>query len=482
MKYIKKIILINFQSHKYTEIELNDKLNIIVGPSDSGKTAIMRAVKWALYNEPSGDYFIREGESEVSVTLIFSDNTKLIRYRSKSKNVYELIYSNGEKLRLEGFGTGVPEEIREAIGIYKINLDGKETNSISLGEQLEGPFLLSEKTSTRASAIGQLVGVNVIDEALREVLKDVRTLHIKKKGLEEDIDSLNAEIKTFDYLEKLKITLNNVSNIRKKLLESKKRLDILNYNYEVLKELSFEINKFEKTKERLNRLDQIDEILIILEDKHTKYWHLNNYNEKLNRVTKGIIDNESVLNKIENIDISIDIQNRLMELVKNHTRLLNINSQYNKLKSESIVLNNNIKNLSAYLNNEDKYNKLQKLNDELHRLNGYKEKYLSVKTSISKGNNYIGQFESIDIVLEKIKILEKNTELLYKLNKLSEERSIIDKEISGEVKIINKARADIRELVYKYKSILNNIEKCPLCLSEIDNDKISHILEHYIGG
>ena len=59
MRYIKKIILENFQSHKYSVIELNEELNVIVGPSDSGKSAIIRGLKWALYNEPSGDYFIR---------------------------------------------------------------------------------------------------------------------------------------------------------------------------------------------------------------------------------------------------------------------------------------------------------------------------------------------------------------------------------------------------------------------------------------
>ena len=75
MKYIKKVNLVNFQSHKDTTIEFDKGLNIIVGASDSGKTSILRGIKWALYNDPSGDYFIREGESECSVTIYFSDMT-----------------------------------------------------------------------------------------------------------------------------------------------------------------------------------------------------------------------------------------------------------------------------------------------------------------------------------------------------------------------------------------------------------------------
>ena len=166
MKYIKQVTLENFQSHKHSILEFDEKLNVIVGSSDSGKSAIIRGIKWVLYNEPYGDYFIRENENQCSVTLKFNDNTVLKRYRSKSKNQYLLIKNNGEEMIFEGFGSNIPEEIIDEISIKKIYLDSSEYNSINLGEQLESP-LLSEKSSTRASAIGRLVGVNIVDDALR---------------------------------------------------------------------------------------------------------------------------------------------------------------------------------------------------------------------------------------------------------------------------------------------------------------------------
>ncbi|MFR9297315.1 MAG: AAA family ATPase, partial [Aedoeadaptatus pacaensis] len=46
MNFIEKIILVNFQSHVYSELSLSRGVNVIVGPSDSGKTAIMRALRW----------------------------------------------------------------------------------------------------------------------------------------------------------------------------------------------------------------------------------------------------------------------------------------------------------------------------------------------------------------------------------------------------------------------------------------------------
>src|SRR5205085_9883685 len=41
-----------YQSHEDTKIAFTGGLNAIVGPSDSGKSAILRALRFVLYNEP----------------------------------------------------------------------------------------------------------------------------------------------------------------------------------------------------------------------------------------------------------------------------------------------------------------------------------------------------------------------------------------------------------------------------------------------
>lgn len=85
MKKISRIEIVNFQSHSYTDLYLSDGVNVIVGPSDSGKTAIIRAIKWVLFNEPSGSSFIKRGEEYAKVVLYFNDNTIIERGRSKKK-------------------------------------------------------------------------------------------------------------------------------------------------------------------------------------------------------------------------------------------------------------------------------------------------------------------------------------------------------------------------------------------------------------
>ena len=49
---IKSIHLRNFQRHKKLDIDLSEGVNVIVGPSDIGKTAILRALYWLRFNRP----------------------------------------------------------------------------------------------------------------------------------------------------------------------------------------------------------------------------------------------------------------------------------------------------------------------------------------------------------------------------------------------------------------------------------------------
>ena len=51
---IKSVELKNFQSHNQSRLEFCDGVNIIVGASDSGKSAILRGLFWVLYNNPNG--------------------------------------------------------------------------------------------------------------------------------------------------------------------------------------------------------------------------------------------------------------------------------------------------------------------------------------------------------------------------------------------------------------------------------------------
>ncbi len=479
MKYLRTVILKNFQSHKYSIIDFNQGLNVIVGPSDTGKSAIIRGIKWALYNEPAGDYFIREGEKECSVTLEFSDNTKITRLRSSSKNSYILNKNNGEEIKFEGFGTSVPQEIIDEVGISKILLDSSESTYINLGEQLEGPFLLSEKTSTRASAIGRLIGVNIIDDALKDTLRDLRNINVKKKHFEEMTSKIEDELKSYAYLEELSKQIYKIERTRDLIKENSIKLETLKRLFQDIRENSSSLKQTNITLERLKDIHCLESIIkdILILDKDYRYFVTKKKN--LDGLKDEIAENIDFLNKIENITRLEPIYNDIKSMQERRAYLLQIADR----------LYSNTKQLNILINIEEQLKELPRIKDIIESLEYNINKIVelinlykglsSVQRSIAVGNAYMEKLEDIDKVeniynslensLKNLRIFQDYYRNWVKLN------MNLEKEVNDMDSIENKIDLELN----KYMAMLKNIEVCPLCLSDIDGEKIQHIIEHY---
>jgi exonuclease SbcC len=88
---IERLQIKNFQCHESLKIKLDPKITAIVGPSDVGKSAILRAIRWVATNRPRGDSFIKEDADEAQVT-VWTDNGKVCR-RKGSENTYAQAHS-----------------------------------------------------------------------------------------------------------------------------------------------------------------------------------------------------------------------------------------------------------------------------------------------------------------------------------------------------------------------------------------------------
>src|SRR5690606_26788059 len=122
------------------------------------------------------------------------------------------------------------------------------------------PFLLSETTSTRANAIGRLVGVHIIDDALRDTLKDINRLKVEKKNYEETLKKLKEDLKEYDYLDKLQLISEKLTKIQKKIYEKQNKLNYLYQKLELLEKINEEKIINEKYLSKLKGLERISEI------------------------------------------------------------------------------------------------------------------------------------------------------------------------------------------------------------------------------
>lgn len=153
-----KLILKNFQAHKKRTIVFDKGITSVVGDSDVGKSAIVRALGWVATNKPNGDSFIRHGADDAIVTLEI-DGHVIVRSRGKDGNKYEL---DGKEYK--AFGNGVPREIEEILRIGATNLQ----------RQHDAPFWFSESAGVVSKELNNVINLSVIDEVLSDISSQVR--------------------------------------------------------------------------------------------------------------------------------------------------------------------------------------------------------------------------------------------------------------------------------------------------------------------
>lgn len=215
MSAIGEIEISNFQSHKHTIIEPAPagQLTVIVGPSDSGKTAILRALRWVACNEPRGADFVRVGASKARVSIITANGHKVIRERNrKDLNRYAFIHSDASSDAIyEGIGNSVPPEVQELLGIRPVAIGDMELN-LNLAEQLDGPFLgKSVSAPARAKVLGKLAGTEEVDYAAKQLGTDLFRRRQDEKNAAAEILHLEDKLKGYDYLPALKAQIDEVA-------------------------------------------------------------------------------------------------------------------------------------------------------------------------------------------------------------------------------------------------------------------------------
>jgi exonuclease SbcC len=191
---IKSLHIQNFQSHEKSKLEFDPGVNVIVGPTDSGKTAIIRALRWVAWNRPTGDS-IRSNWGGTSSVEIKTETFDIVRNKDKA-DTYTL-YQAGEAIQFKAFGTSVPEEIVRLLNIHEVNLQS----------QLDSPFLLSESPGAVAQHFNKVAKLDKIDTGLQNVQSGIRELTSDIKYKEQEITGFKEELKEYDYLEKAEIEL-----------------------------------------------------------------------------------------------------------------------------------------------------------------------------------------------------------------------------------------------------------------------------------
>jgi len=188
----------NFQSVKDLFLDLDHPIVVITGPTDEGKSAILRAIKNAAFDGVGGNFFRKETNSDgvcvVNKTMsveLKADTGSVKWLKSKTDATYII----NEDDRRENCGRVVPEEVPKALGL---------TSEASVGEnlhyrsQFDAAFLLKDRGAKDCYRfISKLMGADVVISAVNALEKNSRELAKAEKSAEAGLKDLQKGLDSY---------------------------------------------------------------------------------------------------------------------------------------------------------------------------------------------------------------------------------------------------------------------------------------------
>lgn len=172
---IRELRLQNFQKHRSRKIVFGPGLNLVVGPTDGGKSAVFRALKWVALHE-SATGLMTHGETSMKVGVLGAE-APVIRFRDSKKNGYKI-----NDQTLVAVGQNQPEEVRQILGLSEINFQA----------QHDPPFLLGMTPGQIAKEINKIVDLEAIDKILSKVKSKATGAKALVASLEPRVEAAKA--------------------------------------------------------------------------------------------------------------------------------------------------------------------------------------------------------------------------------------------------------------------------------------------------
>jgi exonuclease SbcC len=316
-RFITQVVLENFQDHEHTVIDFVNGINLVVGSSDAGKSAILRAINFVFHNNLKGESFIRHGSTECKVSVKFSDGVEVCRIKGGDTNSYILTDIDNNKHSFSKIGTSVPDEIKKQLG--QPPLDDKK-RPISYADQMSNLFLVDLSPTDLPRTLSELTGIQNLQMAAENLSKNARSYDriIKDKNdkiekLEKDLDNYSYVVKDLEAIESIEKSL---ETINKNVEKTKKARNFIISNNKI----SVEAKSVKKQIDTDKKLFELDKNFKEAEKLHTQLVNskriLKSYKtvaEEFNGLKKEIIslklfaseDNKSKIDVLSNcIDLN----------------------------------------------------------------------------------------------------------------------------------------------------------------------------------
>lgn len=308
---LKRLHIINFESHKDTVLEFSKTSNSIIGKNDRGKSSIIRAVEWIVHNFPlSPTYKPKYWKPDITHVILETYEGDVVERRKNNKiNEYIL---NGKVFT--GFGSGVPEEIQRVLNISDINCQF----------QLDPPLLLTSSHGEISRYLNKIVNLDVInttqaraEKKNKEIEKDIKIKEKEKKLYEETLFN-------FEDLCRLESLIEEGESLQLEIIRIESLLKNLKYficrKEEVLESLE-KNSSILKNKLLLGKVDGVYQAIIHIEKSTNYLYTLVNTKSKYTKkiFNAGLnISRKKFIEKAEQLQSKIKDLEYLLQKIKDY--------------------------------------------------------------------------------------------------------------------------------------------------------------------
>lgn len=478
---LNSITLENFKSHKYSHIDLNKGITLILGENGAGKSTIFEAISYAFFKDFTGkiDDVKRQSNDEMDivkemkVTIEFEiggKHYKLIRGKKSSTIARLMTLENDDFSTLCKGDTQVTDELQKIL-----ELDSKSFLNAVYIRQGDITELIEKSAAEKKEFIGKLLNIDSVQKAHDE-LKGIIDKYNDEKNKNDG--KLSEKIKIEENMEELNLNLEKNNATLNSIISE---LSIIQTTFDKLKE-DMKISDDNKIRynTKISELKQQEKIIHNLENQK------NNINIKIQEIEKYEEECKKLYKYVEKLPYLEEFKNLKIELDKLEDKIKNVNEQIDKIEVNKQILNENKKYYDEYdvvKKDIGEFTENRKILEEKVK----KNQEIIVKLSESKTKNddnlkYIRNvsdyasklfkenFSSPEEVENKVLEEKKNStenaeEITKKINSNNEELSVIKNELSNTKKSL--------------KDLDNTQDTCPICQSSISHEKHVELSEKY---
>lgn len=427
----------DFQSLKDVHIDIVPGLNIIVGKSNSGKSAVFRGIDASIFNM-GDDSMIRSGNRYYGISISNGQHKMVFMRDGKGKNEKTAYQFDGGTVQKKVGRTQLPE-VAQMFNVRDVRMNNGSKMKINFWYQNDRPFLM-DKTPGQLYEFLSLSSSDRYSRVLKIMQSDCKTLDAEVNNITTEID-----------------TLKTVNNKKQDFLDANDGYDAVYYDVVTLSQKK---NKIDAVEKMIYDIDSIKSRMIALRDrvleteKRLNLVLAEDFEGSYNRFSQRCRDYSSVEKYVE------DVENcsRQVDLVS--SKISHIDDRILRIEPDISVFGTDI-------------DRIQSLSKSVFDVDSIVSQYVSIQNSVDSVSKEISSidldsFLDLDGIQENIKEVSSRMDsssfvgtMLYGIRSLERSLDLVDGKIQDNIERLRESDKELEEFK-------DSVGFCPFCGTVFD--------------